>query len=75
MIKFKNGETQLLISTVVIEVGEDTILSDLYLMTKTDISKSWTTSGVKVLKVKVNGVTKFEQTIDFNNGDQTVLVN
>ena len=62
-------------ATVVIEVGEDTILSDLYLMTKTDISKSWTTSGVKVLKVKVNGVTKFEQTIDFNNGDQTVLVN
>lgn len=62
-------------ATVVIEVGEDTILSDSYSMTKTDISKSWTTSGVKVLKVKVNGVTKFEQTVDFNNGDQTVPVN
>lgn len=60
--------------TVVIEVGDDTILSDSYLMTKTDISKSWTTSGVKEVKVKVNGVTKFTQTIDFNKGDQTITV-
>ena len=61
-------------ATVVIEVGEDTILSDSYPMNKTDISKSWTTSGVKILKVKVNGVTKYEQTVDFNKGDQTVPV-
>ena len=61
-------------ATVVIEVGEDTILSDSYLMTKTDISKTWTTSGVKEVKVKVNGVTKYTQTVDFNKGDQSINV-
>ncbi len=61
-------------ATLVLEVGEDTILSDSYPMNKTDITKSWTTSGVKILKVKVNGVTKYEQTVDFNKGDQTVSV-
>lgn len=62
-------------ATVVIEVGDDTILRESYLMTKTDISKSFTTSGVKELKVKINDVTKFTQTIDFNKGDQTINVN
>ena len=61
-------------ATVAIDVGDDTILSDSYPMNKTDITKSWTTSGVKTLKVKVNGVTKYEQTVDFNKGDQTVTV-
>ncbi len=62
-------------ATVVIEVGDDKILSDNYLMTKTDISKSWTTSGVKEVKVKVNGVTKYTETVDFNKGDKTINVN
>ena len=61
-------------ATVVIDVGDDTILSDSYPMNKTDITKSWTTSGVKTMKVKVNGVTKYEETVDFNKGDQTVTV-
>ena len=61
-------------ATVVIDVGDDTILSDSYPINKTDITKSWTTSGVKTMKVKVNGVTKYEQTVDFNRGDQTVTV-
>ena len=61
-------------ATVVIEVGDDTILSDSYPADSTDITKSWTTAGVKILKVKVNGVTKYEQTVDFNKGDQTVTV-
>ena len=61
-------------ATVVIEVGDDTILSDSYPMNKTDITKSWTTAGVKILKIKVNGVTKYEQTVDFNKGNQTVNV-
>ena len=61
-------------ATVVIDVGDDTILSDSYPINKTDITKSWTTSGVKTMKVKVNGVTKYEQTVDFNKGDQTVTV-
>ncbi len=61
-------------ATVVIDVGDDTILSDSYPINKTDITKTWTTSGVKTMKVKVNGVTKYEQTVDFNRGDQTVTV-
>ena len=61
-------------ATVVIDVGDDTILSDSYPINKTDITKSWITSGVKTMKVKVNGVTKYEQTVDFNKGDQTVTV-
>ncbi len=61
-------------ATVVIEVGEDTILRESYLMTRTDITKSFTTSGVKELKVKINDVTKYTQTIDFNKGDQTINV-
>ncbi|MBR3614038.1 MAG: Stk1 family PASTA domain-containing Ser/Thr kinase [Clostridia bacterium] len=61
-------------ATVVIEVGDDTILSDSYPMNKSEITKTWTTAGVKILKVKVNGVTKYEQTVDFNKGDQTVTV-
>ncbi len=59
---------------VVIEIGEDTILNESYKKTKTDISKSWTTSGVKEVKVKVDGVTKFTQTVDFNKGSQTINV-
>ena len=61
-------------ATVVIEVGEDIILSNSYNMTKTDISQTWTASGVKEVKVKVNGVTKFTQTVDFKKGDQTINV-
>ena len=61
-------------ANVVITVGEDTILSDAYSMTKTDISASHTTSGVKEVKVKVDGVTKYTQTVDFNKGSQTINV-
>ena len=43
-------------------------------MTRTDITKSFTTSGVKELKVKINDVTKYTQTIDFNKGNQTINV-
>ena len=61
-------------ATVVIQVGDDTILSDSYKMNKTDISKTWTTSGVKELKVIVDGVTKYTNTVDFNKGNQVVNV-
>lgn len=61
-------------ATVVIEVGEDTILSETYPLTKTDIAKSWKTSGVKEVRVKVNGVTQFKQKVDFNVGNQTLDV-
>ena len=59
---------------VVIEVGDDTILSEYYKKNRTDITKTWNTSGVKEVKVKVDGVTKFTQTVDFNKGDQVVNV-
>ena len=62
-------------ATVVIEVGDDIILSDSYPLTKTDITKAWTASGVSELKVKVNGVTEFTQRVDFNKGNQVVNVN
>ena len=61
-------------ANVVIKVGDDTILSDTYSMTKTDISASYTTSGVKEVKVNVDGVTKYTQTVDFNKGSQTINV-
>ena len=57
---------------VVIQVGEDTILSDTYSLDTTNITKTWTSSGVKEVKIKVNGVTKDTRNVDFNNGDQTI---
>lgn len=71
---FENKIAEVDRATVVIEVGEDTILSENFPMTKTDISKSWTSSDVKELKVKVNGVTKYHQQVDFSKGDQTINV-
>ncbi len=71
---FENKVVEVDRATVVIEVGEDTILSENYPMTKTDITKEWTSSDVKELKVKVNGVTKYHQQVDFNRGDQTISV-
>ena len=61
-------------ATVVIEVGDDTILSETYPKTKTDINCSWTSSGVKNVKVKVDGVTKFSQSVDFSQGSQTLNI-
>ena len=61
-------------ANVVIVVGEDIILNKDYLLTATNITQSWSASGVKELKVKVDGVTKFTKNIDFNKGDQTVDV-
>jgi serine/threonine-protein kinase len=61
-------------ATVVIEIGDDTILSNTYQLTQTNITQNWTTSGVKELRVKVNGVTKYKTKVDFNKGNQTVEV-
>ena len=36
-------------------------------------NKIWK-ANVKSVKVKVNGVTKFSQKVDFNKGDQTINV-
>ena len=59
---------------VVVKVGEDTIENGTFKKTKTDLSKTWTTSGVKEVKVIIDGVTRFTQTVDFNKGDQAINV-
>jgi len=55
---------------VEIDVGDDVILKEEHQKTETAISKSWTTSGVKNVKVKIDGVSQFEQTVDFSQGNQ-----
>ncbi len=59
---------------VTITVGDDIILNEKYLKTKTDISASFTTSGVKDVKVKVDSVTKYTETVDFSQGSKTINV-
>ena len=61
-------------ANVVIKVGEDTIEDTTYKKNKTNISKTWTSSGVKEVRVIIDGVTRFTQTVDFNKGDQVVEV-
>ncbi len=59
---------------VVIKVGEDTIYSETKKLTTTDITASYTSSGVKDVKVYVDDVVKYNKSVDFSGGDQTVTV-
>lgn len=59
---------------VVIKVGEDNIYSETKKLTTTDITASYTTSGVKEVKVYVDDVVKYNKSVDFSAGDQTVTV-
>mgnify|MGYP003308364167 CR=1 FL=1 len=61
-------------ANVIIKVGEDTIENASYKKNRENISKKWTASGVKEVRVIIDGVTRFTQTVDFNKGDQTVEV-
>ncbi len=61
-------------SKVVIKVGDDTIYSETKKLTTTDITASYTSSGVKDVKVYVDDVVKFNKSVDFSGGDQTVTV-
>ena len=61
-------------SKVVIKVGEDTIYSETKKLTTTDITASYTASGVKDVKVYVDDVVKYNKSVDFSTGDQTVTV-
>ena len=61
-------------SKVVIKVGEDTIYSDTNKLTTTNISATYSATGVKDVKVYVDDVVKFNKSIDFAAGDQTVTV-
>lgn len=59
---------------VVIKVGEDNIYSETKKLTTTDISASYTASGVKDVKVYVDDVVKYNKSVDFSKGDQTLTV-
>ena len=61
-------------SKVVIKVGDDTIYSETKKLTTTDITASYTSSGVKDVKVYVDDVVKFNKSVDFSGGDQLVTV-
>lgn len=61
-------------ANVVIKVGDDNIYSETRKLTTTDITASYTTSGVKEVKVYVDDVVKYNKSVDFSNGDQTVTV-
>lgn len=59
---------------LVIKVGEDTIYDQDQYPTTTSISTKFTTSGVKEVKVLVDGVTKKTESVDFSKGDSTINV-
>ncbi len=59
---------------VMIKVGEDTIYAETQKLTTTDISASYVASGVKDVKVYVDDVVKYNTSVDFSKGDQTVTV-
>lgn len=61
-------------SKVVIKVGEDTIYSETKELTTTNISSKYTSSGVKDIKVYVDDVVKYNKSVDFSKGDQTLNV-
>ena len=59
---------------LVIKVGEDTIYDQDQYPTATAISARFSTSGVKEVKVLVDGVTMKTESVDFSKGDATVNV-
>lgn len=74
-----NGNTVVTSETVkpdkvklTIKVGDDTIYDQEQLPTETNISQTFSTTGVKEVKVLVDGVTKKTETVDFSKGDATV---
>ncbi|MCX4302439.1 MAG: Stk1 family PASTA domain-containing Ser/Thr kinase [Clostridia bacterium] len=74
-----NGNTVVSTETVkpekvklTIKVGDDTIYDQEQLPTETNITQTFSTTGVKEVKVLVDGVTKKTETVDFSKGDATV---
>ena len=59
---------------VVIKVGDDIIYSETKKLTETAISANYTTSGIREIKVYVDDVVKFNRSVDFSAGNQTVVV-
>ncbi|MBO5398584.1 MAG: Stk1 family PASTA domain-containing Ser/Thr kinase [Clostridia bacterium] len=55
-----------------LKVGEDTIYDQEQLPSETNITQTFSTTGVKEVKILVDGVTKKTETVDFSKGDATV---
>jgi beta-lactam-binding protein with PASTA domain len=68
--------TQKVSGKVEILVGSETIYSKENSFEETNISASYTGSGVKDIKVKVDGVTQNigDKRVDFNQGDQVISI-
>ena len=67
-------ETKSKTSHVEIFVGDERILSGDYDNNKTDITKTWTDTGVKNVKLKIDGTITASQSVDFSLGDSTVTI-
>ena len=59
---------------LVIKVGEDIIYDQDQYPSATSISTSFATTGVKEVKVLINGVTKKTESVDFSKGDTTLNI-
>ena len=59
---------------VVIKVGEDIIYSETKKLNTTDISTTYSATGVKDVKVYVDDVVKYNKSVDFSKGNQTITV-
>ena len=55
-----------------IKVGDDTIYDQKQYPSATNITQTFSATGVKEVKVMVDGVTKKSETVDFSKGDATV---
>ena len=69
-----DGTSNKTTAKVEIRVGTDTIYSETVNLSETNIEKTWSTTGVKEVKIIVDGVTKHSQNVDFNKGDTTISV-
>lgn len=58
---------------VMIKVGDDIIYSETKKLNTTDISATYSATGVKDVKVYVDDVVKFNKSVDFSKGNQTVV--
>ena len=60
---------------VIVKVGDETIYKNTVKFTETNISASYSGTGIKEVKVIVDGVTKSSGTkVDFNLGDSTISI-
>ena len=59
---------------LVIKVGEDIIYDQDQYPSATSISTNFATTGVKEVKVLINGVTKKTESVDFSKGDTTLNI-